>query len=96
MKMLCPLWREGPTFFWAERLGNQLGLDDLWIKQCGMAHTGSFKDLGMTVLVSMVKQMISEGKNIRAVACASTGDTSAALAAYCAVCWDTCYRISSS
>ncbi|OGW18466.1 MAG: threonine synthase, partial [Nitrospinae bacterium RIFCSPLOWO2_12_FULL_47_7] len=51
----------------------------------GMAHTGSFKDLGMTVLVSMVKQMISEGKNIRAVACASTGDTSAALAAYCAV-----------
>lgn len=50
-----------------------------------MAHTGSFKDLGMTVLVSMVKQMIADGKNIRAVACASTGDTSAALAAYCAV-----------
>ncbi len=75
----------GTNLFWAERLGNQLGLSDLWIKQCGMAHTGSFKDLGMTVLVSMVKQMISEGKNIRAVACASTGDTSAALAAYCAV-----------
>ena len=75
----------GTNLFWAERLGHQLGLDDLWIKQCGMAHTGSFKDLGMTVLVSMVKQMRSEGKNIRAVACASTGDTSAALAAYCAV-----------
>ena len=75
----------GTNLFWAERLGNQLGLKDLWIKQCGMAHTGSFKDLGMTVLVSMVKQMRSEGKNIRAVACASTGDTSAALAAYCAV-----------
>jgi len=75
----------GTNLFWAERLGKQLGLSDLWIKQCGMAHTGSFKDLGMTVLVSMVKQMISEGKNIRAVACASTGDTSAALAAYCAV-----------
>ncbi|KMP11101.1 threonine synthase [Candidatus Nitromaritima sp. SCGC AAA799-A02] len=75
----------GTNLFWAERLGGQLGLDDLWVKQCGMAHTGSFKDLGMTVLVSMVKQMISEGKNIRAVACASTGDTSAALAAYCAV-----------
>ena len=75
----------GTNLFWAERLGNQIGLDDLWIKQCGMAHTGSFKDLGMTVLVSMVKQMRSEGKNIRAVACASTGDTSAALAAYCAV-----------
>ncbi len=75
----------GTNLFWAERLGSQIGLEDLWIKQCGMAHTGSFKDLGMTVLVSMVKQMRSEGKNIRAVACASTGDTSAALAAYCAV-----------
>ena len=75
----------GTNLFWAERLGQQLGLNDLWIKQCGMAHTGSFKDLGMTVLVSMVKQMRAEGKNIRAVACASTGDTSAALAAYCAV-----------
>ncbi len=36
----------------------------------------------MTVLVSTVKQMISDGKGIQAVACASTGDTSAALAAY--------------
>ena len=75
----------GTNLFWAERLGSQIGLNDLWIKQCGMSHTGSFKDLGMTVLVSMVKQMIADGKNIRAVACASTGDTSAALAAYCAV-----------
>jgi threonine synthase len=75
----------GTNLFWAERLGKQIGLNDLWVKQCGMAHTGSFKDLGMTVLVSMVKQMIADGKNIRAVACASTGDTSAALAAYCAV-----------
>jgi len=47
-------------------------------------HSGSFKDLGMTVLVSQVKQMISEGTPIQAVACASTGDTSAALAVYCA------------
>ena len=75
----------GTNLFWAERLGRQIGLNDLWVKQCGMAHTGSFKDLGMTVLVSMVKQMISNGKKIKAVACASTGDTSAALAAYCAV-----------
>ncbi|MFQ5672683.1 MAG: threonine synthase [Nitrospinales bacterium] len=73
------------NLFWADRYGKQIGLEDLWIKQCGMAHTGSFKDLGMTVLVSMVKQMIADGKKIRAVACASTGDTSAALASYCAV-----------
>ncbi|MEI6180814.1 MAG: threonine synthase [Chloroflexales bacterium] len=72
----------GSNLYWAERLGHELGIEDLWIKQCGVSHTGSFKDLGMTVLVSVVKQMISEGKPIRAIACASTGDTSAALAAY--------------
>lgn len=78
------LYEGGSNLFWAERLGKEVGLEDLWIKQCGNAHTGSFKDLGMTVLVSMVKQMIAEGKKIPAVACASTGDTSAALASYCA------------
>ncbi|MBN1428695.1 MAG: threonine synthase [Anaerolineae bacterium] len=70
--------------FWAERLGKEIGVPDLWIKLCGNSHTGSFKDLGMTVLVSVVKQMVADGKPIRAVACASTGDTSAALAAYAA------------
>jgi threonine synthase len=67
-----------------ERLGQEIGLPNLWVKQCGTSHTGSFKDLGMTVLVSVVKQMIANGKPIQGVACASTGDTSAALAAYCA------------
>ncbi|MGH7900196.1 MAG: threonine synthase [Thermodesulfobacteriota bacterium] len=76
---------EGATnLFWAERFGKQIKMEDLWIKMCGNSHTGSFKDLGMTVLVSVVKQMVAEGKKIPAVACASTGDTSAALAAYCA------------
>ena len=74
----------GTNLFWAERYGRTMGLEDLWIKNCGNSHTGSFKDLGMTVLVSTVKQMIEDGKPIRAIACASTGDTSAALAAYCA------------
>lgn len=68
----------------AEQLGRQVGVPDLWIKQCGISHTGSFKDLGMTVLVSVVNQMLADGEPIRAVACASTGDTSAAMAAYCA------------
>jgi len=76
---------EGNTnLFWAERLGKQLGIPDLWIKLCGNSHTGSFKDLGMTVLVSAVKQMMAQGSPVQAVACASTGDTSAALAAYAA------------
>ncbi len=76
---------EGATnLFWAERFGKQVGIEDIWIKMCGNSHTGSFKDLGMTVLVSVVKQMIEDNIDIPAVACASTGDTSAALAAYCA------------
>jgi len=76
---------EGHTnLFWAERYGRTLGVEDLWLKLCGNSHTGSFKDLGMTVLVSMVKEMRARGKAIRAVACASTGDTSAALSAYAA------------
>lgn len=76
---------EGHTnLFWAERYGREIGLEDLWLKLCGNSHTGSFKDLGMTVLVSQVKQMIANGVGIPAVACASTGDTSAALSAYAA------------
>jgi len=90
-ELVCPIvddnniismYEGGTNLFWAERFGEQLGLPDLWIKQCGNSHTGSFKDLGMTVLVSMVNQIISDGGNIRAVMCASTGDTSASLAAY--------------
>jgi threonine synthase len=72
----------GTNLMWAERFGRELGMDELWIKMCGQSHTGSFKDLGMTVLVSIVRQMIADGKSVRAVACASTGDTSASLAAY--------------
>ncbi|RIK37535.1 MAG: threonine synthase [Chloroflexi bacterium] len=80
---------EGNTnLYWAERLGKQIGVADLWVKLCGNSHTGSFKDLGMTVLVSVVKQMMADAGPGRvapqAVACASTGDTSAALAAYAA------------
>jgi threonine synthase len=78
------LYEGGTNLFWAERFGKVIGVKDLWIKLCGNTHSGSFKDLGMTVLVSQVKQMIAQGAPIKAVACASTGDTSAALATYCA------------
>jgi threonine synthase len=81
---IVSLYEGSTNLFWAERFGKIVGVDDLWIKLCGNTHSGSFKDLGMTVLVSQVKQMISEGAPITAVACASTGDTSAALATYCA------------
>jgi len=73
---MTPLYR-------ARRLAAELGLGELLVKQCGTTHTGSFKDLGMTVLVSVVNHAVRSGAlNVRAIACASTGDTSAALAAY--------------
>lgn len=73
------------NLFWAERFGKELGMSDLWVKQCGNSHTGSFKDLGMTVLVSQVNRLRRlRPERVQAVGCASTGDTSAALSAYCA------------
>ena len=78
------MYEGNSNLYWAERLGDQLGLDDLWVKLCGNSHTGSFKDLGMTVLTSVVKQMMEDGSSVKAVAAASTGDTSAALASYAA------------
>ena len=55
------------------------GLDDLRIKHEGHNPTGSFKDRGMTVAMTQAKRI-----GAPAVACASTGNTSASLAAYAA------------
>ncbi len=70
------------TLLRAEAYGEDIGVKRLWLKLCGQSHTGSFKDLGMTVLVSLVQHAVKNGARIRAIGCASTGDTSAALAAY--------------
>jgi threonine synthase len=63
-------------------LAKPAGVGRVFVKQCGQSLTGSFKDLGMTVLVSMALAMKRQGRDVRALVCASTGDTSAALAAY--------------
>jgi threonine synthase len=73
------MYEGGTNLFWAERYGAGLGMRDLWVKHCGNSHSGSFKDLGMTVLTSVVRWAMREGLKVRAVACASTGDTSASL-----------------
>ena len=78
------MYEGGSPLLKLDRYAREVGLDDVWLKECGVTHTGSFKDLGMTVLVSAVQEMRARGVRIDAVACASTGDTSAALAAYCA------------
>jgi threonine synthase len=59
------------------RLEADLGLDRLRVKHEGMNPTGSFKDRGMTVGVRVAKEV-----GVGRLACASTGNTSAALAAY--------------
>ena len=79
---IVSMYEGGTNLFWADRYGKTLGLTDLWVKLCGNSHSGSFKDLGMTVLTSVVQMAIREGLKVKAIACASTGDTSASLAAY--------------
>jgi threonine synthase len=69
----------GTGFHRCLRLGEKLGLKQLYVKNEGENPTGSFKDRGMTVGVSKAVEM-----GVKAVICASTGNTSASLAAYAA------------
>jgi len=72
--------REGGTpLYRCERLGKELGVENLYVKNEGANPTGSFKDRGMTVGVSKALEL-----GVKAVVCASTGNTSASLAAYAA------------
>jgi len=62
-----------------QRIGQFAGVERLFLKHEGENPSGSFKDRGMTVGVSMAR-----ASGARAVACASTGNTSASLASYAA------------
>ncbi|WP_435348030.1 threonine synthase [Haloarchaeobius sp. HRN-SO-5] len=59
------------------RLESAVGVESLRVKHEGMNPTGSFKDRGMTVGVRVAGEL-----GVDRLACASTGNTSAALAAY--------------
>jgi threonine synthase len=72
--------REGNTpLYHLPRASKALGIDQLFAKHQGMNPTGSFKDTGMTTALSVAKE-----RGFEWVACASTGNTSAAMAAYAA------------
>ena len=72
--------REGNTPLYAlPRAAKALDLDQLFAKHQGMNPTGSFKDTGMTSALSVARE-----RGFKWVACASTGNTSAAMAAYAA------------
>jgi threonine synthase len=62
-----------------DRVSDWAGVGELFLKHEGHNPTGSFKDRGMTVGVTQARRI-----GARAVACASTGNTSASLAAYAA------------
>ncbi len=61
------------------QIGQYAGLDRLFLKHEGENPTGSFKDRGMTVGVTMAHLL-----GAQTIACASTGNTSASLASYAA------------
>jgi threonine synthase len=72
--------REGNTpVYELPRCARSAGVERLLAKHQGMNPTGSFKDTGMTAALSVAKQY-----GFRWVACASTGNTSASMAAYAA------------
>ena len=62
------------------RVAQWAGVDELLLKHEGHNPTGSFKDRGMTVAITQARRI-----NASAVACASTGNTSSALASYAAL-----------
>jgi threonine synthase len=77
--------REGGTpLVRSTPLSDETGCD-VWLKYDGANPTGSFKDRGMTLAIS---KALEEGA--KAVVCASTGNTSAAAAAYAAKAGITC------
>jgi threonine synthase len=72
--------REGNTpLYEMPRCAAALGLNWLLAKHQGMNPSGSFKDIGMTAALS-----VAVASGFEWVACASTGNTSAAMAAYAA------------
>jgi len=70
--------QEGNTRLYRSRkISSWLGLQRFYLKHEGENPTGSFKDRGMTVATTQAKRL-----HQKAVVCASTGNTSASLAAY--------------
>ncbi|TLY35520.1 MAG: threonine synthase, partial [Nitrospirae bacterium] len=78
-RFITTLAEGGTGLLHCPRLGRELGLKRLYVKNEGENPTGSFKDRGMTVALSKAREL---GK--RKVVCASTGNTAASLAAYSA------------
>jgi threonine synthase len=76
---IVSLGEGGTGLHHCKKLGKKLGLKNLYVKNEGENPTGSFKDRGMTVAVSKAVE-----QHRKRVVCASTGNTSASLAAYSA------------
>ncbi|MFQ6067271.1 MAG: pyridoxal-phosphate dependent enzyme, partial [bacterium] len=72
---------EGNTnLYSAPKVSEWVGVNRLWLKHEGENPTASFKDRGMTTGITVANAM-----GFKKVACASTGNTSASMAAYAAM-----------
>lgn len=78
-ELVVPTMRDNEIVSWPEGNTPLIDVEGMLLKHEGMNPTGSFKDRGMTVALSQAKRL-----GAKAVACASTGNTSASLAAYAA------------
>ncbi|MDI6643006.1 MAG: threonine synthase [Candidatus Hodarchaeaceae archaeon] len=76
---IVSLGEGGTPLYRCDRLAKEVGVRELYVKFEGANPTGSFKDRGMTVGITKALEF-----GAKTVACASTGNTSASLAAYAA------------
>jgi threonine synthase len=87
-RFITTLAEGGTGLHFCPRLGREIGIKKLYVKNEGENPTGSFKDRGMTAALSKAREL---GK--KRVVCASTGNTAASLAAYSARSGLTCIVI---
>jgi threonine synthase len=76
---IVTLGEGGTPLLHAERLGREIGVRNLMIKDESRNPTGSFMDRGSTVLLSLAKK-----RGVKSCSCVTTGNLGASLSAYCA------------
>ena len=77
---ICTRFEGNTPLYWTDQVARYVGLESFALKHEGENPTGSFKDRGMTTGITMAKYF-----GMERVAVASTGNTSASLAAYAAM-----------
>lgn len=85
-RKVVSLGEGGTPLIQLKKIGRQLKLKNLYVKNEGQNPTGVFKDRGSLVEVTKAKEL-----NAKAIVCASTGNMAASVSAYAALCGLPCY-----